>query len=67
MEINYEVVSAQNLTNLLYKDTTNEEDVKYELGAKEIIVDIPMLREITTKAVYVDMGVLFNSIAGSVK
>lgn len=66
-KINYEVISAANLNNLLFEDLLNEEEIKYEFGKQEIIVDIPMARELTTNTLYVNVGTLFDSIAGKVK
>lgn len=66
-KVNYEILKANKLSNLLFMDAESMEEIKYELGEKEIIVDIPMSRGFTNNLLFIDVRVLFNSIAGKNK
>lgn len=66
-KVNYQILSANKLSNLLFMDSENINEIKYELGEKEIIVDIPMSRGVTNNLLFIDIRVLFNLIAGKNK
>ncbi len=63
-KINYNIKSADKLTNVIYLDNKYKNETTYNLGKKTIILDVPV--QIATGQVYVSEFSIQDSISGNV-